>query len=61
MFVYQATFWPRNSFNNLVLKNYLFGATNIAKNNDNSKYVYGCCGIAFDEAGSWSFGNDLEL
>ena len=37
----------------------MFGATNIAKNNDNSKYVYGCCGIAYDEAGSWSFGNDF--
>ena len=39
MFVYQATFWPRNSLNNLVLKNYLFGATNIAKNNDNSMFM----------------------
>ena len=35
----------------------MFGATNIVKYNDKSKYVYSGCGIAVDEEGSWSFGN----
>ena len=35
----------------------LFGATNIAKNSSKEKWVCSGYGIAFDEAGSWSFGN----
>ena len=35
----------------------MFGATNVAKSSDKSKYVYGGYGISFDEAGSWNVGN----
>ena len=35
----------------------MFGATNIVKNSDKSKYMYSSCGIAFDGAGLWSRGN----
>ena len=42
--------WPRNPLNNFTLKNCLFGATNIVKNNGKSKYVYSGYGIAFDGA-----------
>ena len=31
--------WPKIPLNNLTLKNYLFGATNIAKNSDNKASV----------------------
>ena len=37
----------------------MFGATNIVKRSDKSKYVYTTYGIAFDGASSWSFGNDF--
>ena len=39
------------------IKNCFFGATNIVKNSDKHKYVYSGYGVAFYEAGSWSFGN----
>ena len=37
----------------------MFRATNIVKNNDETKYVYsiGGYGITFDGAGSWNFVN----
>ena len=38
---------------------FFFGATSILKNSDKSKYAYSVHGIAFDGAGSWSFGNDF--
>ena len=38
----------------------MFGATNIVKNSDKSKWVYTGYGIAFDGEGSWSFGNDFD-
>ena len=38
--------------------NCLFGATNKAKNSSKEKWVCSGYGIAFDGAGSWSFGND---
>ena len=38
--------------------NCLFGATNIAKNSSKEKWVCSGYGMAFDGAGSWSFGND---
>ena len=41
------------------IKNCLFGATNIVKNNDKGKYVYRDYGIVFDGADWWSFGNDF--
>ena len=39
----------------------MFGATkNSDRSNSNrNKYVYSGCGIAFDRAGAWSFGNDF--
>ena len=37
----------------------MFGATNILKVSDKSKYVYSSYRIAFDRLGSWSFGNDF--
>ena len=55
--VYDLDGWPRNPTNNFKLKNCLFGATNIVKDNDKEKYVYSGCRITFDSAGSWSFGN----
>ena len=35
-----------------------FWATNIVKNCDKEKFVYGSYAIAFDGKGEWSFGND---
>ena len=46
--------WPKVPLRNFTLKNYLFGATNIRKDNDNSKYVYRGKG----GKGEWNFGND---
>ena len=37
---------------NFILRNCLFGATNIVKNSDKSKYVYSGYGIAFDGKGN---------
>ena len=45
---------------NFILKNCLFGATNIVKNSDKSKYVYSGYGIAFDGKGNWKFDNELS-
>ena len=49
----------KNPLNNFSLKNCLFGAANIVKINDKSKYVYSAYGIVFDGAYSWSFSNEL--
>ena len=57
--VYDLDNWPRNRLNKSILKNCLFGATNIVKNSDKNKYLYICYGIAFDGAGSWSSGNEF--
>ena len=56
--VYYLYDWPEVSFRNFTLKNYLFRATNIIKNNDKEKYVYSGYGTAYDAKGKWSFGND---
>ena len=40
------------------LKNFLFGATNIVKNNIKENCVYSGYGIAFDGASEWSFNKD---
>ena len=40
-----------------MIKNCLFGATNIVKNSDKDRWVYGGYGIAFDEGDWWSFDN----
>ena len=42
-----------------MLKNCLFGVTNIVENRDKSKYVYGGYAIAFDGAGLQSFGDEF--
>ena len=49
--------WPRNPTYNFKFQNCLFRAFNVANNTD-KKYVYSEYGIAFDSAGSWSFGNN---
>ena len=40
--VYKLDNWPENLLNNFVFKKCLFGATNIVKNSDKSKYFYKC-------------------
>ena len=50
---------PRDPTNNFKFKNYLLGATNIAKNSDKEKYVYNGHGIKFDSPGPWSFDNEF--
>ena len=47
--MYDLTNWPKNPLGNFTLKNCLFGATNIVKNNNKKKHVYNGYGIAFDE------------
>ena len=37
----------------------MFGTSNIVKNSDKSKYVYGGYGVAFEGVGSSSFGNNF--
>ena len=39
------------------MKNSFLGATKIVKNIYKSKNEYNCCGMAFDGAGLWRFGN----
>ena len=57
--VYDLDAWPRNSTNNFQFKNCFFGATNAIENSDKEKYVYSECGITFDSAHSWCFGNNF--
>ena len=40
--------WLRNLSDSFVLKNYLFGATNITKISDKSKFVYSDYGMTFN-------------
>ena len=53
--VYDLATRPRNPNNNLKLKNFLFGASNIVKNSDKEKYVYSGYGITFGSTYWWSF------
>ena len=53
--VYDLDAWPKNPTDNLKVNNCLFEATNIIKNSDKEKYVYGGYRITFDSAGSWTF------
>lgn len=46
--------WPKLPVNNFVLKDWFFGATNIAKHRDKIKYVFIGYEIEFVAAGSWS-------
>ena len=39
--IYDLNAWPRNPTNKFKFKNCMFGATNILKNSDKYKYVYG--------------------
>ena len=59
--VYDLDYWPRNLLYNFALNDCLFGATNIVKISGKSKYVHNGSGIAFNGAGSWSFGNDAAI
>ena len=56
--VYDLDNCQKNPLRNFIFKSFLFGAINIAKNSDKSKWVYRGNGIAFDEKGKWNFGND---
>ena len=56
---YDLDDWSKIPLNKFKLKNYLFGAANIAKNSDKSKSVDGCYEIAFDGAGLWSLVTNL--
>ena len=53
-----ATKNSKNSIYKFYIKNCLFGAANITKNNDKTKWVHSGYGVAFDGKGDWSFGND---
>ena len=57
--VYDLDAWPLNPSSIFKLKNCLFGAANIVKNNDKEKWVWSGSGIAFDGISSWNFGNDF--
>ena len=46
--VYDLDYWPRNPTNNFVLKNWLFGATNIVKTSHKNKYPYSDYGTIFN-------------
>ena len=52
--------WPTIHLTNSKFKKHLFGATNIVKNSDKSKWVYTGHGIGFDGGSSWSFVNDFH-
>ena len=57
--IYNLDAWPRKPANNFKFKNYLFRETNKVENGDKEKYVYSGYGATFDNACSWSFGNDF--
>ena len=56
--VYDLDNWPKILITSFILKNCLFGATNIVKTNDKEKYVYSGYRIAFDWESSWSSSDD---
>ena len=37
----------------------MFGTVKLTRNYDESKFIYGSKGIAFDGTGSWNSGNDF--
>ena len=55
-YVYDLDAWPRNPTNNSNLR---IKILKLVRNSNKEKYVYIGCGITFDSAGSWSFGNDF--
>ena len=56
---YDLDYCPKILLSNLKLKYCLFGATNIRKHGDKSKWVYTGYGIVFDGGGLWSFSNEF--
>ena len=57
--VYELNTWPCNPINNFTLKICLFGTVKFRRNADKRKFTCNGRGIAFDEEGSWSFGDDF--
>ena len=57
--MYDLDNWPKILPKKFTLKNCLLSATNIGKDNDESKYGYSAYGITFDGLGSLSFCNDF--
>ena len=57
--VYDLDNWPKNPLRNFTLKNCMFGATNLVKNNDKEKHVHSSYAIAFEGKGSWSITDDF--
>ena len=53
--VYGLDNWPTILLKNFTLKDCFFGATNIAKNSDKSKWVYSGYRITFDGKGERNF------
>ena len=58
--VYDLHTWSKNPLKNFALKNWLFGASNIVKNNVEEKFVYSGYEIASDGAGEWSSNNKFD-
>ena len=56
--VYDLDTWPKHPLMNFTIRNCLFGATSLVKNNDKEKFVFSGFGIAFDGKVKWSFDND---
>ena len=57
--VYDLDNCPKIPLRNFTLKICLFGATNIVKASEKSKFVYSGYGIIFDAKGNWNFDNDF--
>ena len=57
---YDLDYWPIKPLSNFVLQNRFFSATDIAQENNKSKYMYSSYGGAFDGAGSCRFGKDFN-
>ena len=57
--IHELDTWPKILLYNFKLTNCLFRVRNIVKISDKAIWVYSGCDIAFDEGGSWSYGNDF--
>ena len=57
--IYYLDNLPKNPSNNFKIKSCLFGATNIAKNSNESKHGQSSYRITLDGADSCSFGNEF--
>lgn len=56
---YELNPQSKSLLDNFTLKNCLFGVINIERNIEKSKLLYSGYRVAFDQKGSWSFGNGL--